>query len=99
MGFTVLFTTVAGSLVLFGPLAYALTTTVEGAAFGGLSGLLIGWGMRHEKAIEYPHSIEGSDYLFTVSGDEALVNRACWVLKNQAPMQMDFLTPFSLRWH
>ncbi len=93
MGFTVLFSPAAGSLVLFGPLAYALATAVEGAAFGGLAGLLIGWGMKREKAIRYEQSIEQGDYLVTVSGDEALVNKAYWILKGQHAVEVEFLTP------
>ncbi|HBQ95544.1 MAG: DUF1269 domain-containing protein [Firmicutes bacterium] len=92
MGFTILFSPTAGPLVLFGPLAYALTTAVEGAVFGGLAGILVGWGMKHEKAIWYQRSIEQGDYLVTVSGDEALVNKAYWLLKKQDSAQVDFLT-------
>ncbi|PSR28189.1 general stress protein [Sulfobacillus thermosulfidooxidans] len=93
MGFTIFFSPVAGPLILFGPLAYALATAVEGAVFGGLAGVLVGWGMKHEKAIDYQRSIEQGDYLVTVSGDAEMVNRAYLLLKSMEPTHVDLFDP------
>lgn len=89
VGFTAFFTPVAGPLLLFGPLAYALTTAVEGAAFGGLAGVLIGWGLAKEKAIRFERSVEAGQYLVSVSGDDDLVARATLILQATAPVSLE----------
>jgi hypothetical protein len=89
VGFTAFFTPVAGPLLLFGPLAYALTTAVEGAAFGGLAGLLIGWGLAREKAIRFQRSVEAGQYLVSVSGDADLVGRATLILQATGPESLE----------
>jgi outer membrane lipoprotein SlyB len=81
LGFTVFFAPAAGPLLLFGPIAYALTTAVEGAVFGGLAGILIGWGLKREKAIQFERSIEQGEFLVVVSGDDDLVDRAYFLLQ------------------
>jgi outer membrane lipoprotein SlyB len=92
MGFTVLFAPVGGPLLLFGPLAYALTTAVEGAIFGGLAGILIGWGLRREKAVQFERSIEQGEYLVMVSGDDDLVGRAYLILQQTSPTQLEMFS-------
>jgi outer membrane lipoprotein SlyB len=92
VGFTVFFMPAAGPLLLFGPLAYALTTAVEGAVFGGLAGILIGWGMKREKAIQFERSIEQGEFLVVVSGDERLVNQAYFVLQNTGATDVQIFT-------
>ncbi|MBX5467055.1 MAG: DUF1269 domain-containing protein [Firmicutes bacterium] len=89
LGFTVFFMPAAGPLLLFGPLAYALTTAVEGAVFGGLAGILIGWGLKQEKAIQFEHSVEAGEFLVAVSGDDALVQRAYFILQNTAATDVE----------
>jgi outer membrane lipoprotein SlyB len=92
MGFTVLFMPVGGPLLLFGPLAYALTTAVEGAVFGGLAGILIGWGLKREKAIQFERSVEQGQFMVVVSGDDALVNQAYFVLQGTGPEDLQLFS-------
>jgi hypothetical protein len=81
LGFTVFFMPVSGPVLLFGPIAYALTTAVEGAIFGGFAGILVGWGLQHEKAVRFERSVEEGEYLVMVSGDEDLVGQAYFLLQ------------------
>ncbi|MCY0898428.1 MAG: DUF1269 domain-containing protein [Firmicutes bacterium] len=92
MGFTVFFMPVTGPILLFGPLAYALTTAVEGAIFGGLAGLLIGWGLKREHALQFERSVEEGEYLVMVSGDDELVGRAYFVLQQTAPTHLEMFS-------
>lgn len=82
LGFTVFFEPSSGPMLLFGPLAYALTTAVEGAVFGGLAGILLGWGLHREKAVAFQRSVEQGHYLVVVSGDDDLINRSYFVLQS-----------------
>lgn len=92
-GFTVFFMPVSGPLLLFGPLAYALTTAVEGAIFGGVAGILVGWGLHHEKAIQFERSVEEGEYLVVVSGDDTLVGRAYLWLQQTAASRVEMFQP------
>jgi hypothetical protein len=93
MGFTIFFMPVTGPLLLFGPIAYALTTAVEGAVFGGLAGLLVGWGLKHEKALQFEKSVEQGEYLVVVSGDEELMSRAYLVLQSTDTINLEQFQP------
>jgi len=89
LGFTVFFMPVTGPLLLFGPIAYALTSAVEGAIFGGLAGILIGWGLQHEKAIQFEHSVQEGEYLVMVSGTDELVGQAYFILQQTDPTHLE----------
>ncbi|MCL4351810.1 MAG: DUF1269 domain-containing protein [Firmicutes bacterium] len=93
MGFTIFFMPVTGPILLFGPIAYALTTAVEGAVFGGLAGLLIGWGLKHEKALQFEKSVEKGEYLVVVSGDEELMGQAYLVLQSTDTVNLERFQP------
>ncbi|CAB1127781.1 conserved protein of unknown function [Candidatus Hydrogenisulfobacillus filiaventi] len=88
IGVTVFFSA-GGAMVVFGPLAYAVATAIEGAAFGGLAGVLVGWGLRHEKAIEFEQSVQQGQYLVVVSGDEELVGRATLLFQGTDALQIE----------
>ncbi|WP_304458430.1 general stress protein [Alicyclobacillus sendaiensis] len=89
LGFTVFFAPVTGPLLLFGPIAYALTSAVEGALFGGLAGLLVGWGLKHEKAVQFERSIKEGEYLVMVSGPSDLVTKAYYALQQTNCTQIE----------
>jgi hypothetical protein len=91
LGFT-FFLGAGGPLVLFGPIAYALATAVEGAVFGGLAGILVGWGLQHEKAIRFEQSVEAGHYLVSVSGPDDLVARAELLLRATNPDDLERFT-------
>jgi hypothetical protein len=88
LGFT-FFLGAGGPLVVFGPLAYALATAVEGAVFGGLAGILVGWGLHHEKAIQFERSVEAGHYLVSVSGPDDMVARAELLLRATSPLDVE----------
>jgi outer membrane lipoprotein SlyB len=87
-GFTLLFSG-AGPLVVFGPIAYAVVSAVEGAVFGGLAGVLIGWGLQREKALQFEQSVETGEFLVTVSGPDDLVARAQLLLQTTDPLRVE----------
>ena len=89
LGFTVFFAPVTGPLLLFGPIAYALTSAVEGALFGGLAGLLVGWGLKHEKAVQFERSIREGEYFVMVSGPTELATKAYYALQQTNPTQIE----------
>ncbi|WP_206832526.1 general stress protein [Alicyclobacillus fructus] len=89
LGFTVFFAPVTGPLLLFGPIAYALTSAVEGALFGGIAGLLVGWGLKHEKAVQFERSVREGEYLVMVSGPGDLVTKAYYALQQTNPSQIE----------
>ncbi len=95
VGFTVFFMPVTGPLLLFGPIAYALTTAVEGAVFGGLAGVLVGFGLKHDKALQFEKSIEKGDFLVVVSGDDELMSQAYLVLQTTNTSELERFQPDS----
>jgi outer membrane lipoprotein SlyB len=92
MGFTVFFEPASGPMLLFGPLAYALTTAVEGAVFGGLAGILLGWGLHRDKAVAFERSVQQGEYLVVVSGDDDIINRSYFVLQNAGATNVELFS-------
>jgi hypothetical protein len=81
LGFTLYFEPDAGPLLWFGPLAYALTSALEGAVVGGLAAILLRWGLGHERAQAFQSAVTEGRYLVVVSGGDEYVNRAYFVLQ------------------
>jgi hypothetical protein len=65
---------VIGPILAVGPLAAALISAAGGAAVGGVTGALIGWGIPEEDAKYYEGEVQAGRYLLTVEcgyGDDA----------------------------
>ena len=63
-------------------LANTLVTGGIGAAIGGLSGALVGWGIPEEQAKFYQDRVDLGDYLIVVEGTQAEIDRAEAVLNH-----------------
>jgi len=72
MGLAEWVVSLAGPVVIAGPLAAALLGGVEGAlagaAFGGLTGALVGLGVSKDKAIRYESQLKAGKFLLTLQG-------------------------------
>lgn len=60
---------VIGPILAVGPLAAALISGAAGAAAGGITGALIGWGIPEEDAKYYESEVTAGRYIVTVTGD------------------------------
>lgn len=77
-----------GPMVVAGPIAAALAGGVEGslagASVGALVGALVGWGIPHDRALEYRDHVQSGKYLVLARGDAAKIEHAREVLHHEA---------------
>jgi len=60
---------VVGPILAVGPLAAALISGAAGAAAGGLTGALVGWGIPEDDAEYYQNEVQNGRYLVTVEAN------------------------------
>jgi hypothetical protein len=77
-----------GPIVVAGPIAAALAGGAEGslagASVGALVGALVGWGVPHDRAMEYRDHVKSGRYLVLARGDAAKIEHARSVLHHEA---------------
>ena len=88
VGMAVLILPGLGPIVVAGPIAAALAGGVEGslagASVGALVGALVGWGIPHDRALEYRAHVQSGKYLVLARGDAAKIEHARAVLHHEA---------------
>jgi len=82
-----------GPIVVAGPIAAALAGGAEGslagASVGALVGALVGWGIPHDRALEYREHVKSGRYLLLARGDASKLEHAREVLHHEALEQHD----------
>ncbi|APW62550.1 general stress protein [Paludisphaera borealis] len=77
-----------GPVVVAGPIAAALAGGAEGslagASLGALVGALVGWGVPHDRALEYRDHVKSGKYLVLARGDATKIEHARAVLHHEA---------------
>ncbi len=86
----------AGRLLVAGPLATALLGflgglegAVAGAAWGGVLGTLVGWGVSKQHIIKYEENLKAGKYLVIAHGSAAEVEHARHILHSTAAEDLD----------
>ncbi|MCP5426541.1 MAG: DUF1269 domain-containing protein [Gammaproteobacteria bacterium] len=97
-GSAMMFIPVVGHIFVFGPLASTLVGGLEGAAFGGGAGALVGaltaLGIPRDSVLRYQTAIKANKFLVMVHGGGDVLQRAREVLANagSADIQTHFGT-------
>jgi hypothetical protein len=77
-----------GPIVVAGPIAAALAGGAEGslagASVGALVGALVGWGVPHDRALEYRDHVKSGRYLVLARGEASKIEHAREVLLHEA---------------
>jgi hypothetical protein len=86
-----------GFVVVAGPIAAAVLAAVEGAlagtALGSLGGALVGWGVPHDRAINYEKQVKGGKFLVIVRSMPEVVARARNLLVTGGPDHIEVYEP------
>jgi hypothetical protein len=88
-GFGMFVFSIAGTLVVLGPLAGMIAAAVSGAGLGALVNGLMALGIPKDRALKYQSRLQAGEFLVAVTGTPEEVTRAKEILQNSGEIELE----------
>jgi hypothetical protein len=89
MGFCMFVFSIAGTLVVLGPLAGMIAGAVSEAGLGALVNGLMALGIPKDRALKYQSRLQAGEFLVAVTGTPEDVSRAKEILQNSGEIELE----------